>query len=390
MKIRIDNVAHYKKVVTSICSIPSVRKQLSGIEQCIELKTNKEEKVLEISTVDMNSHAIKLKVEAEILEEGRQIVLSNKMKAMSSKLNPKLGLVIHNENNLLNYEMKPYGSIVDTQYFSQESELSEALFEETKYTDVTPDLGLFLNLIPIACSNTYNDREVYMTTNPNEIRLYVQFGETSYIRYKSETATLATVTDFRAAIRPALLKIVQLLGEQVELKYSSELKSVMFSSEVGDIALVIDNSKNKIALKMDKIIGEEANGEVDVPHDDFVQSINWQSYNSNETTIVDLDFNPSDSHFTIQVGNQELNKPSSLEVSYSGLFSNTKLSVGHLTKALKAMGSPKNKIIPVETVKILLKSVPVIKSVPIKAIHLKPELEDTITSDVVMYEASCK
>lgn len=388
MKIRIDNVAQYKKVVTAICSIPSVRKQLSGIEQCIELKTNKEEGTVEISTVDSNSHAIRLKVEAEILEEGRQIVLSNKMKAMSSKLNPKLGLVVHNANNLLNYEMKPYGSIVDTQYFAQDNELSDTLFDESKYSSVTPDLAFFLNLIPIACSNTYNDREIYVTTNARELRMYVQFGETSYIRYKTDSDTLAT-SDFRAAIRPALLKIVQLLGEEVSLGYSKEMKSILFSSELGDIALVIDNSKNKIALKMDTIIGDESDGEVDVLHDDFVQSINWQSYNANETTIVDLDFDPSDSHFTIQVGNQELNKPSSLEVSYSGLFTKTKLSVGHLTKALKAMGSPKNKVIPVETVKILLKSVPVIKSVPIKAIHLKPEFEDCVTSDVVMYEASC-
>jgi len=388
MKIRIDNVAHYKKVVTAICSIPSVRKQLSGVEQCIELKTNKEEGVIEISTVDMNSHAIKLKVEAEILEEGRQIVLSNKIKAMSSKLNPKLGLVVHNANNLLNYEMKPYGSIVDTQYFAQESELSDLLFDKSKYTELTPDLSFFLNLIPIACSNTYNDREIYITTNAREIRMYVQFGETSYIRYKTDSATLST-SDFRAAIRPALLKIVQLLGEEVSLNYSKDLKAVMFSSEYGDIALVIDNSKNKIALKLDTIIDSESDGEVDIPHDDFVQSINWQSYNANETTIVNLDFNSEDSHFTIQVGKQELNKPSCLEVSYSGLFSKTKLSVGHLTKALKAMGSPKNKVIPVETVKILLKSIPVMKSLPIKAIHLKPEFEDSITSDVVMYEASC-
>lgn len=248
MKIRIDNVAHYKKVVTSICSIPSVRKQLSGIEQCIELKTNKEEGVVEISTVDMNSHAIKLKVEAEILEEGRQIVLSNKMKAMSSKLNPKLGLVVHNANNLLNYEMKPYGSIVDTQYFAQDSELSDSLFDESKYTEVTPDLAFFLNLIPIACSNTYNDREIYVTTNAREIRMYVQFGETSYIRYKTESGTLAT-SDFRAAVRPALLKIVQLLGEEVSLSYSKDLKAVLFSSEYGDIALVNITLKIRLLLR---------------------------------------------------------------------------------------------------------------------------------------------
>ena len=386
MKIRIDNVSHYKKVITSICSIPSMRKQLSGIEQTIQLKTNKDNNEVEISTVDLNSHAIKLRVEAEVLSEGRQIILSNKIKAMSSKLNPKLGLSVHNDNNLLNYEMKPYGSIVDTQYFSQDSELSNSLFDKSKYKEITPDLGFFLNLIPIACSNTYNDREIYITTDSSDIKMYVQFGETSYIRYKTDVTTLAT-SEFRAAIRPALLKIIQLLGENVSLSYSKDLKSILFSSDLGDIALIVDSSKNKIALKMDKIIGDESSGEVDIPHDDFVQSINWQSYNATETTLVDLDFDPEDSQFTIQVGGHELNEPSTLEVSYSGLFDKTRLSVGHLTKALKAMGNPKNKIIPVDTVKILLKNIPVINSTPIKAIHLKPEFEDVVTSDVIMYEA---
>lgn len=389
MIIRIDNVAHYKKVITAICSIPSVRKQLNSVEQCIELKTNSSENVLEISTVDLTSHAIKLKVPVEIIEEGRQIILSNKLKAMSSKLNPKYGLEISSKDNLLNYEMKPYGSIVDNQYFSQDSELSDELFDNTSYMDVCPDLSNFMMLLPIACSNTYNDREIYITTDNKFIRMYVQFTETSYIRYKSITSTMSTA-NFKGAIRPALLKIVQLLEEGVELLFSKELGAVKFVSDLGEMAFIIDTSINKVAKKVDSIISNDAGAYVEVPHEDLSESIKWQSYNTTETDIVCLDFNVEEEQFTVQIDSRNnKNKPSNLEVSYSGLFEQTNISIGHITKALKAMGTPKNKILPVEVVKINIKKINIKNAASITAIHLCPEKEDDITSDVIIYEARC-
>ena len=389
MIIRIDDVAHYKKVIGAICSIPSVRKQLNSVEQCIELKSNSEESVLEISTVDLSSHAIKLKVPAEIVEDGRQIVLSNKLKAMSSKLNPKYGLEITSKDNLLNYEMRPFGSIVDNQYFSQDSVLSDELFEATTYKEVCPDLGNFMLLLPIACSNTYNDREIYLTTDANYMRMYVQFTETSYIRYKSITSTMAT-TDFRAAVRPALLKIVSLLGEEVKLTYSKELSAMKFSSEVGEMAFVVDTSINKVAKKVDSIIENDGDAYIEVAHEDLSESIKWQSYNTTETSIVSLGFNVEEEQFTIQIDSRNnKNKPSNLEVQYSGMFEKTNLSVGHITKALKAMGTPKNKILPVETVKINLKKINVKNAPPVIAAHLCPDREDDVTSDVIIYEAKC-
>lgn len=389
MLIRIDNVAHYKKIIGAICSIPSVRKQLNSVEQCIELKTNKEEGVLEISTVDLTSHAVKLKVPAEIIDEGRQIVLSNKLKAMSSRLNPKFGLEISSKDNLLNYEMKPYGSIVDNQYFSQDSIISDKLFEDDSYNDICSDLGFFLELLPIACSNTYNEREIYITTNPTHIMMYVQFTETSYIRYKSITNTYGT-TEFRAAVRPALLRIVQHLGETVDLSYSKDLSSIKFTSDVGEMAFVVDTSINKVCKKVDSIVDNDGDAYIEVAHEDLTESIKWQSYNTTETDIVSLDFNVDEEQFTIQIDNRSnKNKPSNLDVNYSGIFEKTNLSVGHITKALKAIGTPKNKILPVETVKINIKKIVVKNAPPITAVHLCPDKEDDVTSDVVIYEARC-
>ena len=389
MIIRIDDVAHYKKVIAAICSIPSVRKQLNSVEQCIELKTNSEENVLEISTVDLTSHAIKLKVPAEIVEDGRQIVISNKLKAMSSKLNPKYGLEISSKNNLLNYEMRPYGSIVDNQYFSQDSVLSDDLFDDASYTDVCSDLSNFMMLLPIACSNTYNDREIYITTDPMYIRMYVQFTETSYIRYKSITSSMATA-NFKAAVRPALLKIVQLLGEGLELQFSKDLGALKFMSDIGEMAFVVDTSTNKVAKKVDSIINNNEDAYIEVAHEDLSESIKWQSYNTTETDVVRFDFDTDEEQFTIQIDSRNnKNKPSNLDVNYSGLFEQTNLSVGHITKALRAMGTPKNKILPVETVKINVKKINVKNALPITAIHLCPDREDDVTSDVIIYEARC-
>jgi hypothetical protein len=388
MLVRIDNVSHYKKIIAAICSVPSVRKQLNSVEQCIELKTNKEDNVLEISTVDLTSHAIKLKMPAEIIDEGRQIVLSNKLKAMSSRLNPKFGLEISSKDNLLNYEMKPYGSIVDNQYFSQDSVLSDELFNEDSYTDVCSDLGFFLDLLPIACSNTYNDREIYITTDPTHIMMYVQFTETSYIRYKSITNTYAT-SEFRAAVRPALLRIVHHLGEAVKLVYSKSLNAIKFISDEGEMAFIVDTSVNKICKKVDSIVDNDGEAYIEVAHEDLSESIKWQSYNATETDIVCLDFDVDEEQFTIQIDNRNKNKPSNLEVNYSGLFEKTNLSVGHITKALKAMGTPKNKILPIETVKINIKKIAVKNTQPITAVHLCPDREDDVTSDVIIYEARC-
>ena len=387
MRFRVDDVAHYKKVITAICSIPSVRKQLNGVEQCIELQTNGDEGVIEISTVDLSSHTVTLKVAAEVVEEGRQLVLSTKLKAMTSKLTPKNGLEVSNENNLLNYTAKPYGSIVDNQYFSQDSYVSKELLDETDWKDVSPELGFFLGLISVACANTYQDREIYMTSAFGAINMYVQFSETSYIRYKTQTETNATIQDFRAAIRPALFKMVQLLGEDVDLQYCPKKGLVKFSSIEGTVVINCDMSPNKIALKIDSIVDGESDAEVQITHEDIIESLKFQSYGTTETDVVSLDFDQSDETFLISTS--ELSEAAKLKVSYSGLFDKTSLSVGHLTKALKAMGSPRSKILPVEVVKVQIKTQPVKNAKPIKIIHLSPEIEMDVTSDVVMYEVTC-
>lgn len=390
MKIRIDDIASYKNIVNAICSVPSVRKQLNSVEQCIELRTNLEERVLEITTVDLTSHSIKLKVPAEILEEGRQIVLSNKLKAMTAKLNPKYGLEISSKDNLLHYEMKPYGSIVDNQYFSQDSIISDQLFNSDTYTEISSDLSLFLNLIPIACSNTYNDREIYITTNSNHICAYVQFTESSYIKYKCVTSSSST-SEFKGAIRPALLRIIQHLGEEVTLEFSKSLGCLKFKSEKGIMCFIVDMSPNNVVKRVDTIIDLESSAYIDVAHEDFTESIKWQSYDSTETNIVNLDFDTSDNHFSIQVASakNKSNKPSLLNVEYSGIFEKLNLSVGHITKALRAIGSPKNKILPIEIVRVAIKKIAIKNSSDINVIHLLSNKEDDVTSDVIIYEANC-
>lgn len=389
MKIRITDINSYKKVVAAICSIPSIRKQLNSVEQCIELKTNTEENVLEITTVDLTSHAIKLKVPVEIIDEGRQIVLSNKLKAMTSKLNPKYGLEISSKDNLLHYEMKPYGSIVDNQYFSQESILSTELFEDKSYTEICPDLSTVLDLLPVACSNTYNDREIYIITNPTEVLLYVQFTETSYVRYKTITTTNSTGV-FKGALRPALLRIIQHLGEEVVFSYSSKLNCARFTSSEGDMCFIVDSSPNSIVKKVDTIIDEEVKSYVQVEYEDLIESIKWQSYDTTETNILYLDFDPVEEQFSIKVegSKSKSNIPSLLNVEYSGEFEKINLSVGHITKALKALGSPKHKTLPIETAQINIKKLNVKNSTPINAIHLCSVKTDDTTSDIIMYEAN--
>lgn len=387
MKFRIEDVAAYKKIIAAICSIPAVRKQLNGVEQCIELSVDADKGELSVSTVDLTSHSITLKFPVEVLEEGRQVVLSNKIKGMTNKLNPKYGLVVSNEDNLLNYTAKPFGTIVDDQYFSQESELSKELITDPDWKDVTPELGFFMNLIPMACSCTYNDREIYISTDVGMIKMYVQITETSYVRYTSTTETLATISDFRASIRPPLLKILQMLGEDVDLQYCPERNLVKFSSELGTVVVNADTSKNKVALKVDSIIEQEDDAHVEVPLEDISESLKFQSYNTSETDLVELEYKTEEEVFTLKTN--ELNEPSQLVVDFSGEFTKTMSSVGHLTKALKSIGSPKNKVLPVEVIKICLKSIPVKNAQPIKAIHICPETEFDVTSDIVMYEASC-
>lgn len=387
MKFRVENVAAYKKVIAAICSIPSVRKQLNGVEQCIELLADEDEGIIKISTVDLTSHAVCLTMPVEVIESGRQVVLSNKIKGLTARLNPKYGLVVSNENNLINYTAKPFGTIVDDQYFSQDSELSKELFTDPDWKEVTPELGFFMALIPQACAHTYNDREIYITTDPGIIRMYLQISETSYVRYSSNTNTLATISDFRAAVRPALLKILQMLGEDVDLEYCPERKLIKFSSDCGTVVILVDNSKNKTALRVDSIIKQEADAYVEIGHEDLSESLKFQSYNTTDTDVAELGYDLDESCFTLRTN--ELNDPSQLAVTYSGEFTKTMVSVGHLTKAVKAIGSPKNKILPVDVVKINLKKIPVRNANPITAVHLCPEAEFEVTSDIVMYEASC-
>ena len=391
MKFIIENIANYKKLVNAICSIPSVRKQLNGIEQCIEIKTDGDNNRITLTTVDLTSHSVKLHIQAQVVEEGRQLVLASKLKSLSSKLSPKHVLEVCNRNNMLNYEAKPFGSIAEHQYFSQDSIISSELTHEVKWSDVSPTLGFFIDLIPLACSNTYQDREIYITSNMSYLNMYVRFSETSYIRYKVNTETNATINGFRAAVRPPLLRLVQLLRDEEEediiLQYCPTKQLIKFNSMLGEIVVKCDMKPNKLATKIDHIVDEEFDAEIQITHEDITDSLNFQSYNTTDTDVVSLDYNLEEDTFLISTS--DLFKPTMLKVNHSGLFDKTSLSVGHLTKALKAMGSPKNKVLPVDVVKIQVKSQSVKNANPIKIIHLTPEVELDVTSDVIMYEVIC-
>ena len=390
MKYRIENTSEYKKIVTSICSIPTLRKQLNGIEQCIEIKTNLEEGVIEVSTVDESSHAISLKIPAQVLEEGRQIVLSSILKTMTSKLNTKNGLTVTNENNLINYECKPYGTINDAQYFNQDSQLSATLFDLGKYTLVAEDISGLYNLIPLACSNTYNDKEVYITTEDQDIKAYVQFSETSYLRYKTDTETLTSGLDFKCNISPGLLKIVQILETDISLYYSSVLKSVLFKSSKGTVAMNVDVTANKLALTMDRLMDNTAaQGTAEVEHETVSEAINWQEYNATDKGLVDIEQYELDGFEKLSIKVSDQNNPSLFSCKFDGKFDSVRLPLTQLGKGLSAMGGPNSKIIPIDVIQLDLKTIPVKNGTAVKCVHIKPEVRDDITSDVIIYEAKC-
>lgn len=390
MKYRIENTSEYKKIVTSLCSIPTLRKQLNGIEQCIEIKTNQAEGVIEVSAVDDNSHAISLKIPAEILEEGRQIVLSSILKTMTSKLNTKNGLTVTNENNLINYESKPYGTINDAQYFNQDSQLSNDLFNLTDYDLVAEDINGLFNLIPLACTNTYNEKEIYLTTEDQDLKAYVQFTETSYLRYKSTTETLNTTVDFKCNVPPGLLKIVQILEKDISLYFSKELNSVLFDSAKGTVAIKIDSKANKLALNMDRLMDvTPASSSVEVDHETVTEAINWQEYNATDKGVVDLEQTQLNGGQKLSIKVSEQNNPSLFVANFTGDFDGVRLPLTQLVKGLKAMGSPGSKIIPVDVIKFDLKTISVKNGNNVKCVHIQPETRDDITSDVIMYEAKC-
>ena len=395
MKFRISEVSKYKKLVTAICGIPSARKQLNGIEQCIEIKAINSEQgggIIEVSTVDLTSHSIKLVMQAEVLEPGRQIVLSSKLKSLTSRLNPNYGLSVESKNNLLSYETKPFGSIADSQYFVQDSLMSQSFFEERNWDTVCGDLGLFLDLVPYICTNTYSDKEVYLTTRNGFINTYVQFSETSYIKYTAVTNTKLEVEDFRAAIKPGLLKIILLLSEKdsletISLDYCKQNALVKFSSSLGVVILACDMSFNKMIAVVNTVIEAAPESKVNLAHESLLGSLNFKSYATTETDIVTIGFDREIGKFNLNINSDT--KPTTLAATEKGTFSQTTLSVGHLNKAIKAMGSAKNKILAVGDIDICLKKVPVVNATPIKAIHLKPDVPMDVTTDIIMYEASC-
>ena len=390
MKYRIQNTNDYKKIVLNLCSIPTLRKQFNGIEQCIEIKTNLSEGVVELSTVDENSHAVSLKIPAEILEEGRQIVLSSILKTMTSKLNSKNGLTVTDTNNMINYECKPYGTINDSQYFNQDSSLSEELFDLNDYKLLADNISGFYNIIPLSCTNTYNEKEIYITTEDQNIKVYVQFSETSYLRYKCNVETLSTNIDFKCSISPGLLKVVQILETDISLFYSKELKSILFTSSKGTIAIKVNTSADKLATMIDKLMDTTvAVGTVEVDHETVTESINWQEYNATDKGIVDLEEAPVEASTRLSIRVSDLNNPSLFVAKFEGNFEKVRLPLTQLSKGLKGMGGPGNKVIPIDVIKLDLKTIPVKNGNAVKCIHIKPEVRDDITSDVILYEAKC-
>lgn len=390
MKYRIQNTGDYKKLVTSLCSIPTLRKQFNGIEQCIEIKTNLQEGTIQLSTVDENSHAISLNIVAEVLEEGRQIVLSSILKTMTSKLNSKNGLTVTNDNNMINYESKPYGTINDSQYFNQDSSLSEELFDLDDYELLANDISGFYNIIPLGCTNTYNEKELYITTEDQTIKTYVQFSETSYLRYKTDVETLSSNIDFKCSVSPGLLKIVQILEKDISLYYSSSLKSVLFRSTKGTVAIKVNTNADKLAVMIDKLMdATPAAGSVEVDHETVLEAIEWQEYNATDKGIVDLEEAESEASTRLSIKVSEQNDPSLFVANFTGEFDSVRLSLTQLVKGLKGMGGPTNKILPMEVIQVDLKTIPVKNGTPVKCVHIKPEVRDTVTSDVILYEAKC-
>lgn len=414
MKFRLTEVKEYKTLINCIASIPSIRKQFNSIEQCIQLEViprNQEAEsfdVLEISTVDSNSHSIKLSTEVEALEEGKQLILSSVLKTMTAKLNKNYCVLVSDVDNMLHYTAKPYGTISDYQFFKQDINLSSQFDSEIDWElepYVIDNLEVGEEMISSIVSNTYLEREVYVTINkiedsPNRVLIhyYVQSSETSYIKYSAKlNGRVGAVDQLSFSIRPNLLAIVGKLNYNSALRFSKEKQLVQFKSERADIVVRVDTSVNKTARKIDSILASEEKGSVTIGINTLKEALSFQSYNKKDTDIIQLSVEEvaeeeqrGNRNSLLHINADKLNKPSKLEVVGEGEFDLIHLSISHLTKAISAVESnmSSNSKKEDDGIVISIREIPVKNSTPIKAIEIRSSLADVEQGEnkVVLYE----
>ena len=387
MKVILEHVASYKKLIKDLTAIPSYKKLMNSVEQCIELEAVVEEDNdhVNLYMVESGSHALKLKYNYYITSQqpGSFLIMIDKLKNLTSKLKPNKVAPMIDSRNLMTYVQPPLGGIHDT-LFCYEEGLNKDMLNTANYKLVIEDISFILDLVPIVAGLCFNDQSIVMYTSPTEIVMICQFCENGFIKFTMPSIS-RQVAELRLNVKPRLLKILSTLVEGIEVhQHFKDPNLYLFNSYQGSIAMKTDPDIPSIVRTIDAVMKLPSTAEFTINHGEVLDACDLQSYGSNNHISLWIEKGSG----VLKYSTDRNNIPATTQIISQGAeaiaLNTLTLRLDQFSNALKALGSGKG-ILTITNVLIQVKEVKLGQHI-IRGVILKADDDPETKAEALIYE----
>lgn len=387
MRVVIESVSDYKKLIKEITGVPSYKKLMNSVEQCVEIVATAEEdnNFLELYMVESGSHAVKIIYNDMITvqEDGSLLITIDKLKNLTSRLKNNKVVTLAEYRNLFNYVQPPLGGIADT-LFCYEHGLRKDMLNSDDYSLVIEDLSFFAELIPTVVSYCYNDKSIVLQTSPTEIVMICTFAENGYIKYTMPSISMQT-SKLTLNVKPKLLKIVPVLDEGIQLlQHSKDKNMYMFDSNYGAVAMKTDPDIPGIVKAIEAILKYPSTCEFVVNHAEVKDGADLQSYGGEPQINLWIEKDTG----VLKYNTDRNNTPAGTQIISQNakdlILQPLSLPLDQFTNGLKALGASKG-ILTITNLFIQVKEIKIGQN-NVRVVIMKADDDPETKAEVLIYE----
>lgn len=379
MKLVVEEVAKFKTAVNTAASLVS-KNSVSTIEQCVLLTA--EDGLVTITASVTDSHSVTFNVPASVNQPGKVFIPGSNLRKITQTLKPKSPVFISKVNGTLQYEVRPFGSISEPLYHDQRGFPNFLSVGSTKGFDlVGQEDDMLPLLLPVVCATSFNNKPIFFQSSPQKFEIYSQYSQTGYTKFITPTGRM-NPEPCRLYIKPSLAKIVGALGETIDIFYNGTKNAIAFTGDEGEIVIVGDTVSSNYFNATENVLNLKVDGAVEVNHTDLLNAINWQAYNVglSDTVVLSVD----EGNLTVSCGTN--NEPARIVTEVENNFEPLTLHLAPLQVALKAIGSEKSKLMPLQFVRLQQRTYVLGAETYVKILTMSASEELDVIGTALLYE----
>lgn len=270
-----EEVAVYKQCV-SACSLLAGSGVLNSIEQCIELRTGKNEIIL--SSLNTGSSYISLRCPCTVQKQGSLYISFTSLLTMSKSIN-KSSLIIELKGNDLIYTVPVLGSIKESIFHSQGGFTHKGLAQDESASEelVVEHSSILSTILKTISNSSLKGKSVRIKCSKEYTDIYGVYSSGGCLRFRDY---IEAYKDIDILISSNLLKLLPILGNCLSLKTDKTNHIIEIFSEMGIIRSYTETGKVGEAISMESILKLRPCSSLEIKCEDLDAAIKWQSYKS--------------------------------------------------------------------------------------------------------------